>query len=188
MSKLTYKIFVIFSVVVISAPIAAAGTEYLSKGHYMLGVGVGGILDPYILFGTDQGVTVTFDPEFGYFFVGPVAAVTVLQYRGVWDFDPSPDGERYYSHLQWSGGAEADVPLHRLFALYNRFTAGIDYDPDDGDVYPIFMPAVGGKVFLAPQTPLWFGYRYQGLVERYESGTSHLRSYHGIIFGLQVLW
>lgn len=171
----------------VAASVANAGTEYLSKGHYMLGVGAGGVLDPYLLFGTDQGVAVAVEPEFGYFLAGPVAAVTVLQYRGVWDFDPSPGGQRYYSHIQWSGGPEVDVPLHPLFALYGRFTAGIDFE-DDGDVYPIFTPGFGGKVFLAPQTPLWFGYRYQGLLERYESGTSHLRSYHGIVFGVQVLF
>jgi hypothetical protein len=178
------SILIILCLAGASVSAAHAGTECLSKGHFMLGAGVGRIFDRYLFTVTSGGAAASLEPEFGYFFAGRAAAVTVLYYSAVWN-SGSSDG--YYHHVQWSGGVEGDLPVHRLFALYGRFTAGIDVE-DDGDVNPLFMPAAGGKVFFAPQTPLWFGYRYQGLFERRESGRSDLVSYHGLIFGLQILW
>jgi hypothetical protein len=164
---------------------AFAGTECLAKGHYILGLGT--TSDIYgALFATggeNHVAMVSIEPEFGYFFADRVAAITVLAYSGYW----VSDGGEYFSHLQWSAGVEVDPPIHEIFALYFRLNGGIDYYSDERDVFPLFSPAFGGKFFLAPQTPLWFGYGYQGIIETYESGRSELLSRHGVMFGLQII-
>ncbi|HUU56904.1 MAG TPA: hypothetical protein VMW93_06145, partial [bacterium] len=126
-------------------------------------------------------------PEFGYFLSGRFAVITALAYSGIFAFDD----DEYYSHLQWLGGVEVDPAVNDWFAFYFRFTGGLDYDPEGGDVYPVAGPGFGGKVFLAPQTLLWIGYGYQGRLETYGSGSSkitELMSRHSIAFGMQVLF
>jgi len=165
------------------ASAAFAGTEYLTKGHYMLGLGVasdyffGGA---FLGYGDTTVAMISVEPEFGYFFADRMAFVTALGITAYWLDDDD------YEHFQWSAGVEYDAPLHERFALYFRFVGGIDYDSWSEDVNPLFGPSFGGKVFLVPQTPIWFGYSYEGVVLMGD-GDSDLLSEHGITFGLQII-
>jgi hypothetical protein len=174
---------IIIFVALCLASAAFAGTEYLTKGHHMLGLGmtsdfIGGAFFGY---GGETFAMVSVEPEFGYFFAGRTAVITALGITARWM------GEEDYEHFQWSAGVEVDPALSERWALYFRFVAGADYDSGNDEIYPLFGPSFGAKVFLAPQTPLWFGYSYEGVVETYGSGNTDLLSEHGITFGLQII-
>ncbi|UCH78675.1 MAG: hypothetical protein JSU81_01625 [Candidatus Coatesbacteria bacterium] len=177
-----FKIGIVILTALCLVSAAFAGTEYLTKGHYILGLGMtSDIFGGLLLGGPEDVAMITVEPEFGYFFAGRTAVITALGITAYWigDYD--------YQHLQWSAGVEYDAPLHERLALFFRFVGGIDYDSEKDDVSPLFGPSFGAKVFLVPQTPLWFGYGYQGVVETSESGNSELLSRHGITFGLQII-
>lgn len=177
------RIGIIVFVAVCLASAAFAGTEYLTKGHYILGLGMTSdvIAGAFLGYPGDNIVMISVEPEFGYFFAGRTAVVTTLGLTAY-----SFDGEDY-EHVQWSAGFEVDPALGERWALYFRFVAGADYDSGNDDIFPLFGPSFGAKVFLAPQTPLWFGYSYEGIVGTDESGDTDLLSEHGITFGLQII-
>ena len=181
------RIISVFLLITALAAPVLAGTEYLSKGHYMLGLGAHSDFISVHLSEPYDSAGVTLEPEFGYFLFGRFAVITALAYSGIYSFEY----DEYYSHLQWLGGVEVDPAVNDWFAFYFRFTGGLDYDPEGGDVYPVAVPGFGGKLFLAPQTLLWIGYGYQGRLETYGSGGSEvteLLSRHSIAFGMQILF
>jgi hypothetical protein len=179
-------ISVCFVVAALAAPVLA-GTEYLSKGHYMLGLGGHSDFLGVYLSGAEDTATVSLEPEFGYFLFGRFAVVTALAYNATYVFSE----EESYTHIQWLGGVEVDPAVNDWFALYFRFTGGLDYYPDHDEIDPVAGPGFGGKFFLAPQTLVWIGYGYQGQIETYTAGGSdvtELLSRHSVAFGMQVLF
>jgi hypothetical protein len=178
---------IIICVALCLASAAFGGTEYLTKGHYILGLGMTSdvIGSAFLGYADETIVMMSVEPEFGYFFAGRTAVVTALGLTAFWFEDGNYEHD--YEHIQWSAGVEFDPALSERWALYFRFVAGADYDSGNDEIYPLFGPSFGAKVFLAPQTPLWFGYGYEGVVETHGSGNTDLLSEHGITFGLQII-
>ena len=123
------RILSVFLLITVLAAPVLAGTEYLSKGHYMLGLGAHSDFISVHLSEPYDSAGVTLEPEFGYFLFGRFAVITALAYSGIYSFEY----DEYYSHLQWLGGVEVDPAVNDWFAFYFRFTGGLDYDPEGGD-------------------------------------------------------
>ncbi len=167
----------------LAASAASAGTDAFNKGHYRLAANAGTAMWPFstFVYGGD-GVVISLRPEFGYFFANNFTLGGELGYWAFYDFDHGD----YDSFVQFGPAVEYDAPLGNTGAFFVRFAAGVTYTSggsDDVDAY--FAPGIGGKVFIAPQTAMTFGYRPEGYIEFY-GGHTDTYILFGFLYGFEI--